>query len=127
MLVLALVTFLWLFFGHCIADYGLQSNFMAIAKDRHSELGKQYWKTVLSAHSATHAGSVGLVLHIIAGTSWNVATAFGVAEFAVHFLIDFGKCEEWYNFHVDQGLHIACKALWAMIVCFYLLPYGLAA
>jgi hypothetical protein len=112
----ALVTFLWLCFGHCIADYGLQSNFMAIAKSRHTDLGKQYWKTVLSAHSATHAGSVGLVLHTLCGLSWSAVTLFGVAEFIVHFAIDFGKCEEWFSFHTDQGLHILCKLLWVIIL-----------
>ncbi len=84
---------------------------MAVAKDRHRELGKHHWKTVLAAHAGTHAGSAAIVLHVIAGASWNVATFFGLLEFAVHFLIDFGKCEGWYDFHVDQGLHVACKVL----------------
>ena len=121
-MVPALVTFLWLCFAHCIADYGLQSNFMAIAKSRHTDLGKQFWKTVLSAHSATHGGSVAIVLHLLCGLSWNVVTIFGVAEFIVHFVIDFCKCEDWYNFHVDQALHIGCKVLWVAIVFTMLTP-----
>jgi hypothetical protein len=35
-----------------------------------------------------------------------------MAETVLHWLIDFGKCEKWYSIHVDQGLHLLCKALW---------------
>ena len=34
----------------------------------------------------------------------------------VHWLIDFGKCEKWFGIHVDQGLHVACKVLWCVLI-----------
>jgi hypothetical protein len=106
---LILVRFWWLVVGHAVADYPLQSDAMAIEKDRHSKTALQAavpWYYWLSAHSVIHGGAVAL----ITGSIW-----LGLAETAVHWVIDFAKCEGWTTIAQDQGLHVACKALWAAL------------
>jgi len=39
-----------------------------------------------------------------------------VAEFVVHWLIDFGKCEHFYGFNTDQLFHLICKLVWISIM-----------
>jgi hypothetical protein len=121
----AFVALVWLLFGHAVTDFALQTEFVVRGKNRHTDIGKSIWKTVLSAHAATHGASVGLVLHGVAGTSWAVATLLGLAEFASHWLIDFGKCDSRYSFNADQAFHVACKLAWVVVVFLVLLPAGI--
>ena len=98
---------LWLLIcGHALADFALQSEAMAIGKNRNSTkfrvLPWGYW---LTSHALIHGLAVTLVLGPI----------FGVAEFVAHWLIDFGKCESWYGIHYDQMLHLGCKCLWFVL------------
>ncbi len=105
----------WLLVGHAVADFVLQSDSMAKGKNRHRKTGPppgakytpcwQYW---LSAHALTHGGVVG----IISGAWW-----LGLLETIVHWITDFGKCENWYGIHVDQFIHIATKVLIFMYIC----------
>lgn len=125
-MVNALVVLVWLLFGHCIADFALQTDFMVRAKNRHTEFGKPIWQVVLSAHASIHGAFSGMVLHYVAGVSWPVATGFGIAEFVGHWLIDFGKCDNLYSFNADQALHIACKVAWVLGVFVILMPAGIA-
>lgn len=37
------------------------------------------------------------------------------AELVAHWAIDFAKCENWTGPTQDQGLHIACKMMWAAL------------
>lgn len=99
--------------GHAIADYGLQSDFIAKGKNRHTPTvappGQKWqpvWPLVLSAHGFIHGFAVYLV------TGW---WQLGLAETVAHCLIDFGKCERRYGVYTDQLLHMACKVLWAYI------------
>lgn len=85
---------------HAIADYPLQSDFIATAKNRHTELGKQYWLWVLPAHSLIH----GIGVMLITGEVW-----LGVFETGVHFLIDFLKCDNRITLNQDQCLHLLAK------------------
>lgn len=100
--------------GHALADYALQSPWMAQAKSRHVPAPEAYspalhgprqviWPYVLGSHSLIH----GLMVFLATGS-----VALGVCETACHWLIDFGKCERWYGIHVDQWLHLACKLAW---------------
>jgi hypothetical protein len=43
----------------------------------------------------------------------------GLFETVAHWVIDFGKSEGWYGFHLDQILHVVCKIAWAYIIIRY--------
>lgn len=95
----------WLLVGHAVADYPLQGDFLSKGKNHKNPIpGIPFWQC-LFAHAAIHAGSVALVTGSI---------AFGLVEFALHCVIDFGKCSGWYGFNCDQGLHVICKVAYAM-------------
>ena len=106
-------TFVALLFGHAIADFVLQSDAMAKGKNRNREVdpamipvGQKFtpaWGYWLTAHAMTH----GAVVYLITGS-----LLFALLETTAHWIIDFGKCENWYGIHTDQSLHVLCKGLW---------------
>lgn len=96
----------WLIAGHFVADYPLQSDFVAKFKARAASLAAVPWYYVLAGHAATHAAAVGIVTG---------SALLSLMEFAAHFVIDHAKCEGWTNIHVDQALHVACKVVWVLI------------
>ena len=99
--------------GHALADFTLQTDTMAKGKNRNRKVdmslippGQKYvpcWPYWLTAHALIHGGIVAIV-------TGNVY--LGIAEAVAHWIIDFGKCENWYGIHVDQGLHMLCKIFW---------------
>ncbi len=94
---------------HCLADYSLQNDFVAKAKNPSAPLPGVPWWLILAVHSAIHAGTVSLV-----APPWCVAT-----EFVSHFVIDYGKCKGWFGsgqkaFIIDQGLHVGFKAVYVL-------------
>lgn len=110
-----LVLFFTLLIGHAVADFVLQPAAMSRGKNRHNsvrlreEYGRGFppWYYWLGSHALTHAGAVLLI-------TGSVLCA--VLETLSHFLIDFGKCERFFNFHVDQALHVSCKVLYAVLL-----------
>ncbi|MET3929564.1 hypothetical protein ABIE51_001451 [Lysobacter sp. OAE881] len=96
----------WLLVGHALADYPLQGDFLAKAKNRSAPIPGIPWWQALGAHAMIHGGFVAL----ITGSVW-----LGLAEVVCHFLIDDFKCLGRIEFNTDQGLHVACKALWAIL------------
>jgi hypothetical protein len=96
----------WMIVLHMVADYPLQGDFLATAKDRNTPLGKLFWPHALGAHSLIHAGFVALVTGSI---------VLGLAEAVIHAVTDFCKCEKRISLNVDQAIHFACKFLWAAI------------
>jgi|HubBroStandDraft_4_1064222.scaffolds.fasta_scaffold59624_4 hypothetical protein len=102
----------WLVVGHALADFALQSDAMALGKNRHlSNKTGVPWPYWLSAHAMIHGGTVAIILR---------SPVLGVFETMAHWVIDFGKCEGYYGIHIDQALHGACKLLW-LGLCFELL------
>jgi len=100
----------WLFVGHSLGDFALQTDWMARFKSRHAVLPSSaskrpdlIWMHVLAAHSGIHGGLVAIVTG-----NW----LLGLAEFVIHFAIDYFKCEGKFGFHTDQFLHLSCKVLW---------------
>lgn len=101
---------MWMLFllvvGHCLADYPLQGEFLALSKNRNHPMGKDIWMHSLAAHSMIHAGFVA----VITGNIW-----LGLAEAAIHGFTDFAKCEGKISLNEDQMIHIACKVLWTIL------------
>ena len=108
----------WLFIGHAMGDFALQTDWMARFKNRHLVLPDSdnqptrfVWLHVLTSHCLIHAGAVMLVTG---------SYTLGLAEFIAHWFIDFFKCEGKYGFHIDQFLHMGCKLIWVALM--FLLP-----
>lgn len=96
--------------GHALADFSLQTDWMAKYKNRNLSEDNPYWFYALSAHALIHGLMVYLVLQNI---------LFAILETVFHWAIDFSKSDDMFNFHVDQILHLICKILWVCL--FYLL------
>lgn len=95
--------------GHALADYPLQGDWLSRAKNPTLALvpGEDIWPLALASHAAIHAG----VVWIITGSS--VLASF---EFAAHACIDYSKCRGRLSYNRDQGAHIACKIVWAVLL-----------
>jgi len=118
--VLSLLVLL-LFGGHAVADYGLQSAY--VAEKKVAAADNPDWFVTLAAHALIHAFVVALVLLsilLLSGISLHdaaaLASGLGWAEYVVHFVIDDAKGRERFSYRIDQLLHYGCKLLWACIV-----------
>ena len=92
--------------AHFIADYPLQGEFLALAKNHSAPIPFVPWYQAMTAHAAIHAGFVG----VITGLWW-----LGLAEFLMHFLVDYSKCAKRLSFNEDRLLHIVGKVVWVVI------------
>lgn len=105
----------FLFLGaHAVADFALQTEWIATNKNRHVRerltaearaTSQVVWPHLMTAHALHHGLFVFLISHSL---------ILGVAETVVHWITDFGKCEKWYGFHMDQFIHVATKGLWVL-------------
>lgn len=96
---------LLLIVGHALADYPLQGDFLAKAKNRATPITGVPWYHGLLAHAAIHGGFVG----VITGSA-----ALGAAEFIAHCIIDDMKCMGRISYNADQVLHVTCKIVWCL-------------
>lgn len=96
----------WLIVGHALADYPLQGDFLAKAKNRPNPIPGFPWWQALGAHAVIHGGAVAFVTCSI----W-----LGLAEITAHFITDDLKCRGKIGLNADQAIHIGCKVLWAVI------------
>jgi hypothetical protein len=92
--------------AHAICDYPLQGDFLARAKNRAAPIPGVPWYQALGSHAIIHGGAVALLTGI---------PLLGLAEAAAHAFIDDLKCTGRISFNADQGLHVACKALWVVL------------
>ena len=103
----AMEVFAWLLIGQAIADFALQTEWMARAKQPGGAFdGELIWPTVLACHAAIHAGAVKL-----ATGSWLLAGL----EFVAHTAIDYTRGRGRLSFNGDQAAHVGCKVLWAAL------------
>lgn len=103
----AVELFLLLLAIHLVADYPLQTDFVAKFRCPSASLPAVPWYYVMAGHAATHGLGVGLAV----GSVW-----VGCLETAAHFAIDVLKCAGLTNIHVDQTLHVLCKVAWVALV-----------
>ena len=108
-----------LMIGHAFADYEFQTRAMGMGKNRNRSIDMslvpegqkvvRVWYHYLTAHALIHAGMVWLATG---------NPVLGFAEFILHWLIDFAKCENWTNPHEDQILHFLTKIAYVAIIYF---------
>ena len=89
--------------AHALADYPLQGDFLAKAKNRKAPIPGVPWYQALGAHAIIHGAAVA----IITGKP-----VLGVAEAVVHAITDDLKCRGKLTYNQDQAIHVACKAIW---------------
>lgn len=103
-------TLFYLVAAHFILDYPLQGDTTAMQK---SPLVKNAlsvavpWYYWLTAHAL--AQSLGVM--VITGS-----LVLSLVELVAHWVIDLFKCYRKFNIHVDQGLHLFCKVLYALVL-----------
>ena len=102
--------------GHALADYPLQGEFLAMGKNRHHASSlpntgrgspSHVWVHCLTSHSLIHAGTVWIVTGLF---------SYAVAEFVLHWIIDYLKCENVTSFTQDQLLHMVCKGVFVFLL-----------
>lgn len=113
MLTIAVYLLFWLLVGHAIADYALQSDFMAKMKNPNfdyrsscppGQKPQAFWPFVLTSHALIHGGAVAMITNSV---------YFGLAETVMHWVIDYCKCTNRIGLYTDQALHVGCKVVWA--------------
>jgi hypothetical protein len=105
---------------HVIADFFLQTSWMARGKD-----AKTGWLLPLTVHSLVHGVLATMLFAILAPRLWFL----GLVDFAVHFCIDRAKgfCVShfeigpdhswfWWLIGTDQALHHLTDFGWALLV-----------
>lgn len=80
---------------HYLGDYGLQSNYVAVNKNKDIH--------VMIAHCAIQALGV-----LLATNRWE----FAAGEFFAHMALDYFKCRGVIGINLDQLGHIVCKFIW---------------
>lgn len=105
--IATLAVLLNLFFGHALADYPLQGDFLAKGKNHRNPLPGIPWYQCLFAHCLIHAGMV----YLFTGNPF-----LGLAELVVHAITDWLKCDGIISFNVDQAIHYGCKVIWTLFV-----------
>ncbi len=88
--------------AHWVCDYPLQGDFLAKAKQS---------GPLRAYHLVAHAGIQGAAVALVTGNVW-----LGLAEWAAHTAIDEAKVRGKTTFALDQALHVACKAVWLLIM-----------
>lgn len=97
-----MLTAFYLLAGHWIADYPLQGDFLAKAKQD---------GPLRVYHLVAHAGIHGAMVALVTGS-----VTLGFAEWVAHTLIDQAKVGGRTTFATDQALHVGCKALWLALL-----------
>lgn len=116
---------LFLFFiGHFIGDFTLQTEYMALGKNKYNPLPNTSWYWPMLAHNCTHGIIVfGISMIMLSLYSlypiiviMNISMIFCLLEIVLHFVIDTIKCKKVINYNIDQFLHLFCKIIWFILL-----------
>ena len=106
-----IMMFFLLLIAHCLTDFPLQGDFLAVAKNKYLRTPGVPWWIAMAAHCLISAGGVYLVTSSL---------SLGLAEFGLHWWTDqsknvgaFGAGER--AFTIDQALHVVSKVAWVLI------------
>lgn len=111
--------------GHSLADTALQKHDMGGGKNRHNPIdmskvpvGQKPLNLAFMwlLHHILIQGLIVTFISYFITRNIILSTSLGMVEFVLHGLIDFGKCESWYNPYVDQSLHIISKIFYITII-----------
>lgn len=98
--------------AHYLCDFPLQGDYLAKAKNRNTELGKDIWAHALFAHGMIHA----IFVFMITGFM-----TLAIMELIIHMHTDYQKCEGRISFRTDQMIHLYSKLLYVILIS--LLPF----
>lgn len=96
--------------AHYFGDFAFQGDWMSANKVP----GMPVWRHVLFAHSVIHG-----VLVAICTTA-----VLGIVEIFLHFGIDYLKGMGKISFRQDQYLHLACKAVYFVVMALCIVKYN---
>ncbi len=97
--------------GHAVAHYPLQRLLnLSNLKHKYRNRSNIPWQLGMTIHAASHGLIVGLITGYI---------GLGIAEFCLHWLCDWAKCEGKISTIFDQCVHITCKFVWTCIALGY--------
>lgn len=99
-----MTTFFLLLVGHALADFPLQGDYLARAKDHTKPLPGTPWAIALLAHALIHAGAVYVVTQ---------SMRCALAELVSHAVIDWLKCNGDVCYVGDQAAHVTMKGFYA--------------
>lgn len=102
---------IFLIFGHFVADYALQTEYMALGKNKWNPLPGTPWIWPMLAHCSIHGFVTGAIFMAL-GVSG--ALYIAIIECILHFIIDCIKCKKVIGYDTDQILHIICKILYTL-------------
>lgn len=110
--------FLYLFFagifGHYLADYPLQGDYMSDAK--HGKFTKDQQIFALFAHGLIQAACVTLAFFLVRDTTAGLLIPF-ISVGVTHIIIDASKAKyHLINFTTDQFLHLSVIAMVALAI-----------
>jgi len=102
----------WLIVGHCLADYPLQGDFLARAKNHKTPVlaanGQPFpWQLALAAHALIHGGMVALITRSIAA---------GVTETVLHLWCDYETSDGRNSYWGDQCIHLVHKIVYVLLI-----------
>lgn len=96
--------------AHFLADYSLQTDYLANSKNHKKQLRGSDWRIFLAAHSSIH----GLFVALITGI-WFLFFLEAIA----HAIIDYNKSDDKITYFEDQLFHIGCKVVWWIMAIIY--------
>jgi hypothetical protein len=102
------VLLILLVWGHVIADYPLQGDFLAKGKDPEGPFKDFFpWTQALFAHSMIQAGFVFL---------FTGSVQCFLMELIGHAWTDYAKTQKWISLNIDQSIHIGMKLFYLVVV-----------